>query len=109
MAKAKAVAVPVLTPRPSGETCLDAVQHTFKISEPPTRMYPPDGPLGDLMAAEAIIDLLRLGIEQDFMVDFTEARQDSGVIAAGHALQLIRRARLAYAESLAVAISARPS
>ncbi len=94
------------TPAALPETCLNAVPRSFTAEERPVPAYA-DGPLADLMAAEAIIDLLRLGIEQDFMVDFTEASQDSGVVAAGHALYLVRRARLAYAEALATAINAR--
>ncbi len=58
-------------------------------------------PMGDLRAAEAIIDLVRLGIESDFLAGAIEARQDSGAVAAGHALYLVRRARLSVAEALA--------
>jgi hypothetical protein len=69
--------------------------------------YPPEGPLGDLLAAEAIVDLVRIAVEQDFLGDRLECRQESAAIAAGHALRLVRRARLAYAEALAVAVSSR--
>lgn len=58
-------------------------------------------PLGDLLAAEAIIDLVRLGMECDLVAGATEARQDSAAVAAGHALYLVRRARLSVAEALA--------
>jgi hypothetical protein len=58
-------------------------------------------PIGDLRAAEAIIDLVRLGIESDFLAGAIEAKQDSGAVAAGHALYLVRRARLSVAEALA--------
>jgi hypothetical protein len=69
--------------------------------------HPPDGPLGDLLAAEAIVDLVRIAVEQDFLGDRLECRQESAGWAATHALHLIRRARLAYAEALAVAVSSR--
>jgi hypothetical protein len=70
--------------------------------------YPPAGPLGDLMAAEAVLDLLRLSVEKDFAGDAVECRQESAAVAvaAAHALRLVHRARLAYAEALAVAVSA---
>lgn len=58
-------------------------------------------PMGDLRAAEAIIDLVRLGIESDFLAGAIEARQDSGAVAAAHALYLVRRARLSVSEALA--------
>ena len=69
--------------------------------------YPPDGPLGDLLAAEAVLDLLRLAVEKDFAGDYLECRQESAAVAAGHALRLVHRARLAYAEALAVAVGTR--
>lgn len=71
--------------------------------------YPPDGPLGDLLAAEAMLDLLRLAVERDFAAGMVECRQESAAIAAGHALRLVHRARLAYAEALAVAVSHPPA
>jgi len=75
------------------------------VGEVPAPDYPPAGPLGDLMAAEAMLDLLRLAVEKDFAGDFVECRQESAAVAAGHALRLVHRARLAYAEALAVAVS----
>ena len=61
----------------------------------------------NLMAAEAVLDLLRLAVEKDFAGDAVECRQESAVVAAAHALRLVHRARLAYAEALAVAVSVR--
>ncbi len=89
------------------KSTFEGVQHTFKASEAPTPDYPPAGPLGDLMAAEAMLDLLRLAVEKDFAGDYLECRQESAVVAAGHALRLVHRARLAYAEALAVAFGTR--
>ena len=63
----------------------------------------------NLLAAEAVLDLLRLAVERDFAAGFVECRQESAAIAAGHALRLVHRARLAYAEALAAAISRRPA
>ena len=105
---AKTVRAPVLkTPPPvPPKSAFEGVQHAFKVSEAPAPDYPPDGPLGDLMAAEAMLDLLRLALEKDFAGDFVECRQESAAVAAGHALRLVHRARLAYAEALAVAVSA---
>ena len=62
---------------------------------------PPQGPLEDLRAAEAIVDLVRIAVERDFIGDRLECRMESAVDAAGHALYLVRRARLATAEALA--------
>jgi hypothetical protein len=107
MPKAKPVAVPVTTPAARRETSFDAVLSTFKVSEAPPPDYPPAGPLGDLMAAEAVLDLLRLAVEKDFAGDAVECRQESAAVAAAHALRLVHRARLAYAEVLALAVSAR--
>lgn len=87
------------------KSTFEGVQHTFKVGEAPPPDYPPAGPLGDLMAAEAMLDLLRLAVEKDFAGDYLECRQESAAVAAGHALRLVRRARLAYAEMLAVAVS----
>ena len=89
------------------KSTFEGVQHTFKVGEAPPPDYPPAGPLGDLMAAEAMLDLLRLAVEKDFAGDYLECRQESAAVAAGHALRLVRRARLAYAEMLAVAVSTR--
>jgi hypothetical protein len=75
--------------------------------ESPAPDYPPAGPIGDLMAAEAVLDLLRLAVEKDFAGDAVECRQESAAVAAAHALRLVHRARLAYAEALGVAVSAR--
>jgi len=74
-------------------------------AQPPE--YPPAGPLGGLMAAEAMLDLLRLAVAKDFAGDVLECRQESADIVVTHALRLVHRARLAYAEALAVAVSAR--
>lgn len=65
------------------------------------------GPLDDLHAAEALLDLLRLAVEKDFVGDRFECKQESAAVAASHALYLVRRARLAYAAHLASALSAR--
>ena len=93
------------------KSTFEGVQHTFKASEgpPPGYLsdYPPDGPVGDLLAAEAVLDLLRLAVEKDFAGDWLECRQESAAVAAGHALRLVHRARLAYAEALAVAVGSR--
>ena len=99
---------PALKPPPAvpPKSTFEGVQNTFKASEAPAPDYPPDGPLGDLLAAEALLDLLRLAVERDFAAGFVECRQESAAIAAGHALRLVHRARLAYAEALAVAVSA---
>ncbi len=78
-----------------------------KVSEAPAPVYPPDGPIGDLLAVEALLDLLRLAIEKDFAGDVVECRQESAAVAAAHALRLVHRARLGYAEALAVAVSSR--
>ena len=77
----------------------------YKVSEAPAPAYPPDGPIGDLLAVEALLDLLRLAIEKDFAGDVVECRQESAAVAAAHALRLVHRARLGYAEALAVAVS----
>ena len=73
----------------------------------PAPGLPAGRPAGDLLAAEAMLDLLRLAVERDFAAGMVECRQESAAIAAGHALRLVHRARLAYAEALAVAVSAR--
>ena len=98
--------VPKPPPAVPPKSTFEGVQHTFKASEAPAPDYPPAGPLGDLMAAEAVLDLLRLAVEKDFAGDYLECRQESAAVAAGHALRLVHRARLAYAEALAVAVSA---
>lgn len=59
-------------------------------------------PLEDLEAAEAVVDLVRIGVANDFASnDGREARQESGAAALAHALYLIRSARLALADALA--------
>lgn len=78
-----------------------------KVSEAPAPAYPPDGPIGDLLAVEALLDMLRLAIEKDFVGGVVECRQESAAVAAAHALRLVHRARLGYAEALAVAVSSR--
>lgn len=95
-----------LPPPAARATSFDGVPASFKVSEVPPPEYPPAGPLGDLMAAEALLDLLRLAVEKDFAGDAVECRQESAAIAAAHALRLVHRARLAYAETLAAAVSA---
>ena len=104
MPKTAPAAVPKVSPVAPCATSFDAVLTTFKASEAPAPDYPPDGPLGDLLAAEALLDLLRLAVEKDFAGDYLECRQESAAVAAGHALRLVHRARLAYAEALAVAV-----
>ena len=89
------------------KSTFEGVQHTFKVGKAPPPDCPYDGPMGDLLAAEAVLDLLRLAVEKDFAGDFVECRQESAAVAAGHALRLVHRARLAYAEALAVAVSTR--
>ena len=98
---------PTLKPPPAipPKSTFEGVQHTFKVTKAPPPDCPYDGPIGDLMAAEAMLDLLRLAVEKDFAGDYLECRQESAAVAAGHALRLVRRARLAYAEMLAVAVS----
>jgi hypothetical protein len=98
---------PARKPPPAAlpKSTFEGVQHTFKMGDAPPPDYPPAGPLGDLMAAEAVLDLLRLAVEKDFAGDVVECRQESAAIAAAHALRLVHRARLAYAEALAVAVS----
>lgn len=79
---AKTAREPVLK-RPatvSLKSTFEGVQHTFKVSEAPAPDYPPAGPLGDLMAAEAMLDLLRLAVEKDFAGDYLECRQESAAI-----------------------------
>lgn len=100
--------VPKVSPVAPRAPSFDAVLTTLA-SEAPAPDYPPDGPLGDLLAAEAVLDLLRLAVEKDFAAGFVECRQESAVVAAAHALRLVHRARLAYAEALAVAVSGRPA
>lgn len=108
MAKANPEVVPATAPTAPRETSFDAALSNWsKASEAPPPDYPPAGPIGDLMAAEAVLDLLRLAVEKDFAGDRLECRQESAVIAAAHALRLVHRARLAYAEALACALSAR--
>ena len=89
------------------KSTFEGVQHTFKASKATAPDYPPAGPIGDLMAAEAVLDLLRLAVEKDFAGDAVECRQESAAVAAAHALRLVHRARLAYAEALAVAVNVR--
>ena len=98
---------PVQKPPPAvpPKSTFEGVQHTFKASKTPAPDYPPAGPLGDLMAAEAMLDLLRLAVEKDFAGDYLECKQESAAVAAGHALRLVHRARLAYAEALACGLS----
>ena len=66
-----------------------------------------DSPIDDLLAAEAVLDLLRLAVEKDFAGDRFECRMESAATAASHALMLVHRTRLAYAETLASAVSRR--
>ena len=110
MAKAARKPVPVAPVEEARQTTFDALPASFKSRKAPVPApapnYPPDGPLGDLMAAEAMLDLLRLAVEKDFAGDYLECRQESAAVAASHALRLVHRARLAYAEALAVAMSA---
>ena len=94
-----------LPPPAARATSFDGVPASFKVSEVPPPEYPPAGPLGDLMAAEAMLDLLRLAVEKDFAGDYLECKQESAAVAAGHALRLVHRARLAYAEALACGLS----
>jgi hypothetical protein len=100
---------PTLKPPPAipPKSTFEGVQHTFKVTKAPPPDCPYDGPMGDLLAAEAVLDLLRLAVEKDFAGDFVECRQESAAVAAGHALRLVHRARLAYAEALAAAVSTR--
>lgn len=73
---------------------------------PPARAKaaPLPHPLEDLEAAEAVVDLVRIGVANDFASnDGREARQESGAAALAHALYLIRSARLALADALAKA------
>lgn len=67
--------------------------------------YPPPGPVGDLLAVEAMLDLLRIAIERDFAAGRFECRQESAAVTAGHALYLVRRARLTVADALALAVT----
>ena len=106
MAKAARPAAPVAPIERPRETSFDAVQTPFKVSDARAPDYPPAGPLGDLMAAEAMLDLLRLAVEKDFAGDAVECRMESAAVAAAYAMRLVRSARLAYAEALAVAVSA---
>lgn len=82
MAKVARKPVPVAPVEETRQTTFDGLPASFKSRKAPVPApapnYPPDDPLGDLMAAEAMLDLLRL----------------------------VHRARLAYAEALAVAMSA---
>ena len=69
-------------------------------SEPP----PEPHPLADLEAAEAIVDMVRIGVANDFVSsDGIEARQESGAASLAHAIHLIRSARRALADTLAKA------
>lgn len=71
------------------------------ITQQPAATYPPPGPVGDLLAVEATLDLLRIAIERDFAAGRFECRQESAAVACGHAMRLVRRARLSVAEALA--------
>lgn len=62
--------------------------------------YPPPGPVGDLLAVEGMLDLLRIAVERDFAAGRLECDQQSAVIVAGHALRLVHRARLNVATAL---------
>ena len=64
------------------KSTFEGVQHTFKASKATAPDYPPAGPIGDLMAAEAMLDLLRLAVEKDFAGDYLECRQESAAVAA---------------------------
>ena len=66
-----------------------------------------NSPINDLMAAEAMLDLLRLAVEKDFAGDRFECKQESAAHVDSHALMLVHRARLDYAEALATAVSSR--
>ena len=70
---------------------------------PASAPYPPAGPVGDLLAVESMLDLLRIAIEKDFAVGRFECRQESAAVICGHALHLTARARLNVAETLAAA------
>lgn len=74
---------------------------------PASAPYPPAGPVGDLLAVEAMLDLLRIAIEKDFAVGRFECRQESAAVVCGHALHLTARARVNVAEELAAAPSRR--
>ncbi len=75
---------------------------TRKNSDPaPDAAFPPAGPVGDLLAVEGMLDLLRIAIEKDFAAGRFECRQESAAVACGHAMRLVHRARLSVAEALA--------
>ena len=76
---------------------------------PPSAPYPMPGPIGDLLALEAMLDLLRIAVERDFAAGRFECRQESAAVACGHAMHLVHRARLTVAEALATTISRKPS
>lgn len=84
-----------------------ATRKNITPTAPPSAPYPPHGPAGDLLAVEGMLDLLRIGLEKDFAVGRFECRQESAAVTCGHAMYLVRRARLAYAEALAVALTER--
>ena len=74
----------------------------------PAATYPPAGPVGDVLAVESMLDLLRIAIERDFAAGRFECRQESAAVICGHALHLTARARANVAETLATT-SRRPS
>ena len=84
---------PARKPHPTvpPKSTFEGVQHTFKVSEAPAPDYPPAGPLGDLMAAEAMLDLLRLAVEKDFAGDYLECRQESAAVAAVPEMKRVAR------------------
>lgn len=56
--------------------------------------------MGDLLAVEGMLDLLRIAVERDFAAGRLECDQQSAAIVAGHALRLVHRARLNVAAAL---------
>lgn len=86
-----------------------ATRKNTTAAAPPAAPYPPPGPLGDLLAVEAMLDLLRIAVERDFAAGRFECRQESAAVACGHALHLVHRARLSVTEALASTFSGEQS
>lgn len=95
--------------RPRRLQALPADEPPAPPERPQAAPLPWPHPLEDLEAAEAIVDLVRIGVANDFASsDGREARQESGAASLAHVLYLIRSARLALADTLAKA-SPRPA
>ena len=78
-----------------------ATRKNITTSAQPSAPYPTPGPLGDLLAVEGMLDLLRIAIEKDFAVGSFECKQESAAAICGHPMHLVHCARRNVAEALA--------